>query len=306
MTHKIIFFAFILCQFGQNVQSARILYITSIFSKSHVVIADALLKELALKGHEITKVSPFPMENPPDNVRDIYVPLQAELTDFMHTVSTEGIFHTVLNTGRFMHLLIGSSLDMMNDPQFQAIKNEKFDLLILGYFMVDFTLGLGVHFNCPTVILFSQGTWTLLDNHIENISPVAAVPHMALGNANPMTFMQRVANLAIVTFEHIFGVYLDHLQEKYYREAFPGERYPPFDAVRKNVSLVLLNQHFSQSFPRPYVPNMIEVGGLQIKEVPSKLPEVSMKNAFNFFLNAISTFLGFLRVCQNLILCLRR
>ncbi|XP_037945443.1 UDP-glucosyltransferase 2-like [Teleopsis dalmanni] len=35
---------------------------------------------------------------------------------------------------------------------------------------------------------------------------------------------------------------------------------------------MLLNQHFSLSFPRPYVPNMIQVGGLHISHKPSPLP----------------------------------
>lgn len=40
----------------------------------------------------------------------------------------------------------------------------------------------------------------------------------------------------------------------------------------RNVSLILLNIHFSSSVPRPYLPNVIEVGGLQVKSKPSPLP----------------------------------
>lgn len=39
------------------------------------------------------------------------------------------------------------------------------------------------------------------------------------------------------------------------------------------VSLVLLNSHFSLGFPRPYFPNMIEVGGMQINQNPAPLPK---------------------------------
>jgi glucuronosyltransferase len=63
---------------------------------------------------------------------------------------------------------------------------------------------------------------------------------------------------------------------------------------------VLLNTHFSSAKPRPYVPNMIEVGGLQVKPNPSPLPEDLKKfldgakdGAILFSLgsNAKSTFL---------------
>jgi UDP:flavonoid glycosyltransferase YjiC (YdhE family) len=36
---------------------------------------------------------------------------------------------------------------------------------------------------------------------------------------------------------------------------------------------VLLNSHFSMSFPRPYLPNMIEVGGMHVNHQPTPLPE---------------------------------
>lgn len=53
---------------------------------------------------------------------------------------------------------------------------------------------------------------------------------------------------------------------------FPPDRYPPLDEVRKNISLVFTNHHFSQGPIRPNVPNLIEIGGIQIKEKPDPLP----------------------------------
>lgn len=43
--------------------------------------------------------------------------------------------------------------------------------------------------------------------------------------------------------------------------------------MRKRVPIGLINYHFSQGVTRPYVPGMIEVGGLQIKDPPSPLPD---------------------------------
>lgn len=41
----------------------------------------------------------------------------------------------------------------------------------------------------------------------------------------------------------------------------------------RNVSLVLVNTHFTSSGPRPLLPNLVEVGGLQVKPEPAPLPE---------------------------------
>lgn len=42
--------------------------------------------------------------------------------------------------------------------------------------------------------------------------------------------------------------------------------------MRKNVSLALVNYHFTQGNPRPNVPALVEVGGLQVKEKVDPLP----------------------------------
>ena len=64
-----------------------------------------------------------------------------------------------------------------------------------------------------------------------------------------------------------------------FRFNFPSDRYRSYDEMIKSVSLVLVNTHFTSSGPRPLLPNLVEVGGLQIKSNPAPLPEVQfLKN----------------------------
>lgn len=68
--------------------------------------------------------------------------------------------------------------------------------------------------------------------------------------------------------------------------------------MKNNVSLVLLNTHFSTNGPRPFLPNVIEIGGIQVKPEASKLPKV-VKNLllvmnkifFHFHPQQLQTFL---------------
>lgn len=53
---------------------------------------------------------------------------------------------------------------------------------------------------------------------------------------------------------------------------FPKNRYPSLSEMKKNVSLVLVNHHFTQGPVRPLPPGLIEIGGIQIKEQPDPLP----------------------------------
>jgi len=88
-----------------------------------------------------------------------------------------------------------------------------------------------------------------------------------------MSLYERLLNVAFLAYERLL---LDYYylpgQEQLYKEFFPGNK-RCFYEMRRNASLVLINQHVSLSFPRPYSPNMIEVGGMHIDGKLSPLPE---------------------------------
>ena len=87
-----------------------------------------------------------------------------------------------------------------------------------------------------------------------------------------MTLMQRLGNLAYLTFERLFlNFYYLPKQAELYAKYFPHLKRSMYD-VRKNAALVLLNSHVSLSFPRPYMPNQIEVGGMHINRQRTPLP----------------------------------
>lgn len=88
-----------------------------------------------------------------------------------------------------------------------------------------------------------------------------------------MTLGQRIINLAFMTFERLFlDLYYLPMQDKLFRKYFPHSERSMYD-IRRNAALVLLNSHVSLSFPRPYVPNQIEVGGMHINRKRTPLPQ---------------------------------
>jgi glucuronosyltransferase len=58
------------------------------------------------------------------------------------------------------------------------------------------------------------------------------------------------------------------------RQYFPNA-YRTFDEILRNISLVFVNVHFSSTGPRPNLPNMVEIGGIQTKPKPDPLPQVN-------------------------------
>lgn len=87
-----------------------------------------------------------------------------------------------------------------------------------------------------------------------------------------MNFFERLGNIGMTLLENIYvNLIYFPLQRKLYDEIFSNPK-PSLDEIMKNVNLVLLNSHFTMSYPRPYNPNMIEVGGLHLNRVPNPLP----------------------------------
>jgi hypothetical protein len=61
----------------KSCESAKILALFPSPSRSQIVVMQALTKELAQRGHEVTMVSPFPMDKPLKNYRDVKVDIEA-------------------------------------------------------------------------------------------------------------------------------------------------------------------------------------------------------------------------------------
>lgn len=149
--------------------------------------------------------------------------------------------------------------------------NKKFDVVVLEIMMCDALLVFGHIFNAPTVVVSSFGSVYTTDEMMGNSHPFAYVPNTFGAFTDEMTFFQRVKNTALtLVMSSMFGYIFMNREIKVLEENFPHA--PPLDDLRHNVSLLLLNAHFSVvETPRPYMPNMIPVGGFHIQ--PQTLPK---------------------------------
>ena len=79
MISKMIFLIFFGIFFISNsCFGANILYLVPLPAKSHYILGEKLVKELAGRGHEITIISSFKMSNPPKNIKEIIMPASFE------------------------------------------------------------------------------------------------------------------------------------------------------------------------------------------------------------------------------------
>lgn len=190
----------------------------------------------------------------------------------------KGLVETIFSHHKHGRAL--SNATLMNDQiqLFLRDPREQFDLIIVELFHTDAILGFGQHFNAPIIVFSASGATKPTADLVGTPTPVSHVPNLLLPFTSHMSFVQRVVNTMIMLLSE-FQFHLHWpFQSELYERAFPGKNKPDLQVVRKSVSLALLNEHFALSYPRAYVPNMIEIGGIHVnrndaKELPSDLRE---------------------------------
>ncbi|XP_065361634.1 UDP-glucosyltransferase 2-like [Calliphora vicina] len=273
---KICVVCIILATLNTQTNAAKILSIFGYPGPSQYIMAATLLKDLAERGHEVTSISTFPQKTPVKNFRDIAVMENSKLFESLMSEAVGEVKEKTFFDELFEFSDFGAKMvvNVLEHPKVKDImKNEKFDLIILEALYCDALYALGQHFNAPMVGVSTFGTINFVDVLVNNISPMSYIPHMSLPFDNHMNLQERLVNVVTSVMDDFLHNFLMlPTQKKIFEKYFPSSKLT-FEEVRKNFSLVLLNHHFTLGFPRPYVTNMIEVGGLHIKQKPDPLPQ---------------------------------
>lgn len=161
----------------------------------------------------------------------------------------------------------------MESPTVKSLLKStlQFDLVVLETMLCEALLGFSYFYNAPTVVVNSFGFAYTTDKIEGNSYPYAYVPTRFAAFTDEMTFFDRIQNTLISLLTGITH-YTIHIpaQEKLLHQYFKGV--PPLQELINNISITLLNAHYSVvETPRPYLPNIIPVGGLHIE--PQVLPK---------------------------------
>ncbi|XP_073825539.1 UDP-glycosyltransferase UGT5-like [Musca autumnalis] len=273
MNYTLVIYHLLLVVFAPLVNCAKILAIYPIPSPSHYILVQPYLKLLASRGHEVTSISGFPQKKNVTNFRDVFVKEVFEEYDEM--ISD---FQKPRNKWADMKFISDYCAKLtervIKNQQVQnLLKYEHFDLVVIEAVYMDALYSFARHFHAPLVGSSSFGTDPIIDELMGNMSPFSYTPLVTIGYTDRMTYAQRMRNVIYQLLEllhvrlvhvprhrELVAKYLPHIKEDLWE-------------LRTNFSLMLLNEHFSLSFPRPFLPNMIEVGGMQCFHQPQPLPQ---------------------------------
>lgn len=278
---KLIFTA-LLCSVFHNVYGANILAIFPFPTFSHTHAYIPILQELARKGHNVTMVSPFPLKEPIPNYNDIVLDntLNQDTTNMSGSINLRQFSVAMKFTGIWpiCSMFLEPVFKMPKFQEFLKERNSKFDLLIIEAFFCQQPLLAFAHKYGASVVAIVT---TYISPGIAAVSgnpyPMAYTPNMKLMLTDHMNFWERVENTFFSFIEllvdEILGTWLMNNYMKEHFKNYPGfENLPSLTEMQNNISLFLVDNHFSLSYPRPYLPNAVDFGGLSVKTEGKLLP----------------------------------
>ncbi|VEN49048.1 unnamed protein product [Callosobruchus maculatus] len=247
--------------------------------KSHVDVFLPITKALAEKGHRVTVIGHFPLSRPMPNYED--VSLKNESVHFVEALNVGYIDPSSRLVRYFMPTFLNymgttSCEAGMESKEFQQFMQQhnrhRFDLMIMEMFSTDCFLGLADIFNVPVVGLSSCTLMPWNSDRFANPIDTGYIPNNLLALSDRMSFLERVENTVVTTLHRFYYNYVRSSNDRSIAEKYLGEKGSNLDNAIKRSSLMLVNTHFSLNLPRPFVPNVVEVGGVHIGE-SKPLPE---------------------------------
>uniref|UniRef100_A0A1Q3EUI5 UDP-glucuronosyltransferase n=1 Tax=Culex tarsalis TaxID=7177 RepID=A0A1Q3EUI5_CULTA len=251
-------------------EGARILGVLPSAGWSHYAIGEGIMKALARAGHDVTVIGAHRWKDAPSN----YHAIELKELVFDKGGTAPNLFQyrnaPYLNVLYQLYTEIGPGLSEMiltheKVKQFLA-SNQSFDAVIVECFVSDVLYGFAQHFKAPLIVFSPFGASLWANELVGTPYPYSQIPHTFLSYTDRMSLWERSINTLLWNVDHFYykNIFLPR-QEAMYDKYFPNATVS-LEQLRKNTSLVLLNQHFSLSFPHPYAPNMVEIGGIQMDE----------------------------------------
>ncbi|XP_034655139.1 UDP-glucuronosyltransferase [Drosophila subobscura] len=270
------------------ISCANILAVLPSVWKSHYLFGRRLLQELVAspRNHSVTLISPHAVEAGGmdgdvelPNIREIRIEGLKENWVGMGMSFEPEQMRAQSVMERFTRLIYAGTTNvdlLLSDQQVRKLmtSGEKFDLLIVDLFLSDALLGLAYYYGIPTVAISPTGANSWLNNMFGNPQSSSLDPSNFLPFTERMSTQQRIVNSLMSTFERLTYNFF-HLisQQTVYSKHFEllVQELPQYRDLTKNLSLALINSHPGLSYPRAYLPNMLEVGGLHLTQHKEQL-----------------------------------
>ncbi|XP_037970930.2 UDP-glycosyltransferase UGT5 isoform X2 [Plutella xylostella] len=273
----------LLCLLYTANEAAKILYVMPFTAASHYISQKDLAMELAKRGHDVYAITSHKEVDPPTTYHQIMVERKSVWDAFFTEEEKPNIFSMLdLSFAQFQNLMyvIGKFNNdlVFNSTEVQTFLKEdhKFDLVINELFFQESLYMFAHKYQAPLVLVTTFGNSVKGNFYGRNPLQLATVYHEYGVSPDPLSFIGRLSNFYYALYDLFVTKFfympeLEALAQHHFKDL--SQPLPSLEQLAANASLVLMNSHFSIDTPTAYLPNYIEVGGLNHPKEPKPLPK---------------------------------
>eukprot|EP00092_Neocalanus_flemingeri_P003408 GFUD01003650.1.p1 GENE.GFUD01003650.1~~GFUD01003650.1.p1 ORF type:complete len:432 (-),score=95.64 GFUD01003650.1:147-1376(-) len=163
--------------------------------------------------------------------------------------------------------------DIMEDIALGMFKEKKLETLLKSDNKVDAVITLSPsgtffadHFDCPVIIFSPTGPVSFLMAGTGNMINPSVQPSIIAPFIEPMSFGKRIQNHFLTAVFDAWIAWFYRGIAEIQRKSLGQEIRNPYDIMKERFSIYLGCSHFTTHGSWPYLPNVIEVGGLHLKD----------------------------------------
>ncbi|XP_049828787.1 UDP-glycosyltransferase UGT5-like [Schistocerca gregaria] len=257
-------------------EAAQVLGLFLSPGRSQWLLAETYLRALEQRGHRVTAVTTFPSSQggTAGNWTEILIPNPVNVDGNLNAF--EAASTTLLDLAKeFLVVAEKMCHGFLRDENVQKLhkSGKKFDVIVLENLFTECLHGYAHGLKAPVIVLSSFAGTDWMADMVGNPTPYSYVPNPFLALGTHMSFIERLQNTLVsiggkIIRQFVYLPMLDSILQTYLKDP----SLPSLSEIERQTSLFLVNYHFTHGCPRPLVPNMVEVGGLHVRQ-PKKLPE---------------------------------
>lgn len=257
-------------------ETANILGLFPTTGMSAFAVSEAIMKGLAKRGHNVTVLSCFPQPANIENYTDISIRHLRSVLNGSHRLDNfENLPLSILDLNDIFLPQIEGMDVILRSNEFQSLlsSNVMFDVVFHEMFVDNVFLLVARKFKAPIIAVGASYMLPWAGYRFGVPDNPAYIPVISNSFKAKMSFSERLVNtVSYIRSNLAYWTILVPKSNEVYTRHFK-EVLPSISEAAKSISMYLVNTHFSYYGARPYPPQVVEIGGIQLQ--PDKiLPKV--------------------------------
>ncbi|PSN55495.1 hypothetical protein C0J52_02576 [Blattella germanica] len=221
-------------------RAAKILVIVPHFGKSHFVIFEPYLEELANRGHELLVLSYFARKQSIPNYKDIDLMGTFIFNETVDVISLKErpTFRQITSNIRLGEWGAQACENTLKHPPVQELlkSDQKFDLLITETFNTDCFLAFAHKFKIPSIALSTCVFMPWSPDRIGNPDNPSYIPIEYSASSDRMDFVERLTNTFFYVVHKILAKYTMDAKAHKIASKYFGDNLPSMPELARNTT----------------------------------------------------------------------